>query len=477
MIDPNKELFKWGPIDGKPIYIDGFTYSFEIFPKHYNGTWPDLIGYFKDEKITFIGDNEDLYNEGENLFKKYILNESQLVREYKSWQEAARKIIDYQNKEYKDFSDKELTAVYQAFLHDILNFWLPGFLPELSNWGGERLLKNMILNQNKDNFVEIFEKMSAPEDLSFFQKEERELLEIIFIDDLKAKEQALINHQQNYYWLRNNYAETQILNLDFFKHELDQIDEQVARKKISKIDCYINEIKQSKSDIINKYQLPKDLVELAHKLSFSIWWQDLRKKYIFIINHILTQFLNETASRKNINFDDLTYYRQFEITDLLKHNQQIDVANRKKSYILYYHRQEGVSEMEGNQASQYILPYLEHKITDNAHQIKGVVVSRGHSNITGKVCLLFSPKDTSKMQNGDILVAPMTSPDFIVAMRKASAIITDEGGMTSHVAIVSRELGIPCIVATKIATKVLKDGDMVEVDTNEGKIRKMEEYE
>ncbi len=62
----------------------------------------------------------------------------------------------------------------------------------------------------------------------------------------------------------------------------------------------------------------------------------------------------------------------------------------------------------------------------------------------------------------------MTDPDFLPAMKKASAIITDEGGITCHAAIVSRELKIPCIIGTRIATKVLKDGDLVEVDANKG---------
>jgi pyruvate,water dikinase len=60
----------------------------------------------------------------------------------------------------------------------------------------------------------------------------------------------------------------------------------------------------------------------------------------------------------------------------------------------------------------------------------------------------------------------MTLPDYVPAMKKAAAIITDEGGVTCHAAIVSRELKIPCIVGTKIATKVLKDGDMVDVNAN-----------
>ncbi|MBU3906524.1 phosphoenolpyruvate synthase, partial [Patescibacteria group bacterium] len=76
-----------------------------------------------------------------------------------------------------------------------------------------------------------------------------------------------------------------------------------------------------------------------------------------------------------------------------------------------------------------------------------------------------------KMEKVDILVAGMTSPEFIIVMKKAKAIITDHGGMTSHAAIVSRELGVPCIVGTKIATQVLKDGDLVEVDADQGVIK------
>ena len=67
----------------------------------------------------------------------------------------------------------------------------------------------------------------------------------------------------------------------------------------------------------------------------------------------------------------------------------------------------------------------------------------------------------------------MTSPDYIFAMRKASAIITDEGGLTSHAAIVSRELGIPCIVGTGIATKVLNDNDKVMIDVKNGVVTKI----
>ena len=67
------------------------------------------------------------------------------------------------------------------------------------------------------------------------------------------------------------------------------------------------------------------------------------------------------------------------------------------------------------------------------------------------------------------------SPDFVPAMKKASAIVTDEGGITCHAAVISRELGIPCVIGTKIATKVLKDGDLIEIKANHGLIFLLDE--
>jgi len=78
-----------------------------------------------------------------------------------------------------------------------------------------------------------------------------------------------------------------------------------------------------------------------------------------------------------------------------------------------------------------------------------------------------------KMRQGDVLVSGSTNPDLLPAMKKAAAFVTDIGGITSHAAIVARELRIPCVVGAKIATKVLKDGDKVNVDANHGIVKKI----
>jgi pyruvate,water dikinase len=89
---------------------------------------------------------------------------------------------------------------------------------------------------------------------------------------------------------------------------------------------------------------------------------------------------------------------------------------------------------------------------------------------TGPVKVLGNPKEIGKIRNGDILVAPMTSPDYVPAMKKSVAVVTDEGGQTSHAAIVSRELGIPCVVGTGGATKKLKDGQIITVNGDTGQV-------
>lgn len=90
--------------------------------------------------------------------------------------------------------------------------------------------------------------------------------------------------------------------------------------------------------------------------------------------------------------------------------------------------------------------------------------------VTGKVKIIKDPKDNDKVLKGDVLVAPMTTPDFVPAMKRAVAIVTDQGGQTSHAAIVSRELGVPCVVGTTHATKKLKDNQLITVDASAGEV-------
>jgi len=119
-----------------------------------------------------------------------------------------------------------------------------------------------------------------------------------------------------------------------------------------------------------------------------------------------------------------------------------------------------------NKAKEKVEEEREEETTEKRIIMSGLGVSAGIAS--GSVKIILNISEISKVNLGDVLVARMTTPDMVPAMKKASAIITDEGGMTCHAAIVARELGIPCIVGTKTATKELHEGDIVTVDGKKG---------
>jgi len=111
--------------------------------------------------------------------------------------------------------------------------------------------------------------------------------------------------------------------------------------------------------------------------------------------------------------------------------------------------------------------YKEYQVKTNKKPIlAGIAIGNKVGN--GKVRVIKSIKELSKLQKGEVLVTKMTDPDWTSAMPLASAIVTDKGGKTCHSAIVSRELGIPCIVGTKKASKILKTGQEITVDCSSG---------
>jgi len=103
--------------------------------------------------------------------------------------------------------------------------------------------------------------------------------------------------------------------------------------------------------------------------------------------------------------------------------------------------------------------------------LKGQPASPGKTK--GKVVIVHSIHDVRKVERGNILVANSTNPTYVPAMERAGAIVTDEGGLLSHAAIVSRELKVPCVVGTKTATRVMNDGENISVDANKGIIKRI----
>jgi phosphohistidine swiveling domain-containing protein len=475
MIDPSGELFKWGPIDAKVIYVDAFMHPMPTYVGKLSAGWPDIFLYLKDGKVTFISDYADLRKNGEKLFVDHVLDDGELMVHYSSWKQSAEKLHSLEEmmdpSTLRGKEDGEIDDLFRFWHSFYMDFWLKGYLPEVANWGGEQLLKRKLLEENKEDFVMLFERLAAPEDLSFFQVEELGLLEIALVDDPALREGKLREHQKRFYWIRNSYGHVEVADVSFFRDRMESTFKEGPRKLIDRISRLPEDTKSEKGKLAERYGLSDEIMGISRKLSFSIWWQDLRKKYIFIANHFTRVLLEEIGRRKGIPVEELEASTYPEVLGLLETGERIDYRLRSKGFLEYFHESGSIEYMEGERATETIRRYVDREVDKSVRELRGMVVSRGTAR--GRVRILLTPKDIGHLHEGDVLVAPMTSPDYIVAMRKASAIVTDEGGMTCHAAIVSRELEKPCIVATRIATKVLDDGEEVEVDAEKGIIRRL----
>jgi len=165
-----------------------------------------------------------------------------------------------------------------------------------------------------------------------------------------------------------------------------------------------------------------------------------------------------------LKYDKLTFLSMDEIVETLYKNLDYEkIVNNRNEFTIEV-TDKGV-EIKSNNLNLN----EEESLTGKTSELKGQIAFKG--KVIGKAKIVLSPKDFHKVNSGDILVATMSTPDFLPVMMEASAFVTDIGGITSHVAIVSRELKKPCIIGTKFATKIIKDGDLVEVDANKGIVK------
>jgi pyruvate,water dikinase len=196
---------------------------------------------------------------------------------------------------------------------------------------------------------------------------------------------------------------------------------------------------------------------------------DFRRKGIFNAR----SFFRKIGKRMGLTIEEASYLQEKEIVDFLTQDKVVSrgiIEQRQKGFALYFDESREIICAEGeNSIEQVRKEFGIERLKEESSEIKGLVASRGKAR--GSVTIVKGIGQLDNIEKGDVMVAITTHPDYLPAMKRAVAIITDEGGMSCHAAITSRELGIPCIVGTKTATKILKNGDLVEVDAEKGVVK------
>lgn len=233
------------------------------------------------------------------------------------------------------------------------------------------------------------------------------------------------------------------------------------------------EEEQALEQAVSELQLSSSEKHLVSVIREYLHLRTYRLEVFFMANSKVKPILNSIAKSLGISYDDLLFMTHPEILSSLRDRSLLNehtIWSRKSGFAVVMLDNE-VAWYDGSSLEELLA--LEQKALETASSVKGITASPGRVKARARVVL--SNDEVEKVQNGEILVTTMTTPSLMLAIERASGIITNEGGMLCHAAIVSRELGIPCIIGTDKATEVFSDGDLVDLDANNGIARKVEE--
>lgn len=463
------EIFRWGPIPGTVLYPSAFLppVFLSVREEYPEVRWPRTLFLMYDRRMVWLNDLVELREAGRVAFLTYILPDASraaLWEKYRSLCVVLRESYErVRLARLESLSEKDLGTLWSSFHKTYDAFWVPTIPAELGNYGSHAYFDDVLSRVIPDAATRaaMTEILFSPEAMSFYQEEEVAL----------AETETLAEHAKAFSWIHNSYASASLAPLSSFqtrKHTISPtIREEIEQKR--------KKVIAAKAQAADEYHLPAECVHIADVIVRAIELQDDRKKHIFMAIEAEYRLLQEVVRRFAIPLGDLLLLAWWEVESLLKGDDAPvrAIADRREwaGFLYSCDKQEALS---ADAVRRYWDLYAEEKVdAARASEVRGIVVSKGAGNVCGRARILLDPTRTHEFEQGDILLAPMTSPEYIFAMRKAAAVITDTGGLTSHAAIVSRELGIPCLVGTKVATKVFRDGDLIEVDITSGVARKV----
>lgn len=243
--------------------------------------------------------------------------------------------------------------------------------------------------------------------------------------------------------------------------------------KIKELKNYSLNVNERKREILKNLKInfaDRKLFQIAADI---IYLKAYRKDGVFFGMYVLDKLLREIGNRLNLSIKQTRMIAYWEMPTAIRRGYfSADILNARREFSVYYQKGRKGAIYTGAKARKFLAGLnIEKEIIKKVSTISGTVACPGQAK--GIVKIVNLPEEMGKMNKGDIMVAHTTFPSLVPAMKKAAAIVTDDGGITCHAAIVSRELKTPCIVGTKIATQILHDGDKVEVDAGQGTIRKI----
>ncbi len=471
-----KNLRKFGNFDIEDGFIMANDIGYQVEGTMSKAAQYQVNGYNKDGDVFLWKMSELCEKTGEKLIK-----ESEKIKEIDLSKMSNKQIADLFSEKMNYFRDFSVFLLIILSMQKFLNEKLREIIGKKDKDEKEiERISNMLIQPLKMNegqkenisileIVSVFKKKNY---ISLLEKENKEVKEWLSANDGDL-EKEIKEHLEKYSWLQVRWLIGELMT---FEEVLDRVrvliktdfDSQLLEMKRK-----TEEVKKEFSLLDKKLKFNDEEREFINIVKEYVYLRTFRTDILNIANRSMMPLIEECARRIGISYDNCLYLVWKEIVDALisgKLDKKIDIEKRRENYAVYRHEEEikvfqGKKEVDDLIEEQGLIKQKENE----EKEVRGNTAWKG--KVRGKAKILFSPEDMMKVKRGDILIAVMTFPSFIAAMEKAAAFVTDEGGILCHAAIVAREMKKPCVIGTKIATKVFRDGDEIEVDADKGEVK------
>jgi phosphohistidine swiveling domain-containing protein len=473
--------------------------SYANFDLIKNTTFSPVFSYFNfsDTKLPFVQilDDKKIHNLSKSLYEKYKKDIKSIDRYISKHQELTELIRDvWENFEnIKKYNEKYLIQVFEKMTNLADRWWKYGVFLEDK---GEVINKEIVTKFAKRKKIseskarELVFSLAHPAEKSSFIEERRKFLNIcryilnnkfsknnkkeIFKDKRVLKE--ITEYKKKFFWFKSNFyrakkiTEQSIIN-DVFK-EIKKLGEMNIEKELKQLSQNGYNINKKKKFLLKNIKLTSGEKKDLYFAERVISWVDKRKAWMMEHIFFFSRLMEEIALFLKMDYHEISLYTTKELAELLsfrKKLSKVEIQKRNKETFSVFEKNKEINIYYGDKAKELFQSVYQ----TNLKEIKGVVASAGRvKKINGVARVVYRPgKD--KFKKGEILITSMTRIEFVPIMRMAKAIVTNEGGMACHAAIVSRELNLPAIIGTKNATKEIKSGDKIELDIEKGTIKKI----
>lgn len=486
---------KWIKYVRGPIYLQRvwpcLKGDFELYPKYFRVPLTKQVYYGNKKILEWYLEKKWAFRLGRTLIDDFTKNNKhakKFRREWKIFYEKAKKLSGriVWKIDIKKLSNAQLKKIYLDWFDasEHFNAYSNATIDAIDEVLQEDVRKELEkIVSDKTLLEEAWRILTTPTETTYIQKRDFDALEIARIirknkqDKINWKKynKEILNLVKKYWWTTLGWmADKKYLDPEAKKEIQNFLKEKDLEDKYWKSNNFSKVAEEAKERELAKIKATEKLRKLLKVFEEIVILKDQRKEGQVRMASSNMQLIEEIARRKKgLKYNDLVWLTDLEIVDYFEGRKKLkDISDRRKRHTIVVVTKRNIVIKQGEETLQLRNRLFPKEKVRSVKKFKGLPASRGH--ITGKVFVSMSPDHANRnIKKGEVLVTSQTTPDFVPAMRKAGAVITDEGGATSHAAIISRELNIPCVVGTRIATHVLKTGNRVEVDATSGIIKKL----